>query len=284
MGRRGRPAIFDKAMTAAERQRRSRALRKAGTAKPATRREQAEHAGITERAWLYRLRRSRDRAAEPFTFARIDHKTSRPFVARHHYAGNVPTGMAVHFGAFIGDELYAVAIFGAGANADGGRALARMTGLPVTRSNHMTLLRLCRRGRKFKSRIAMTSFLAQCHRTLKREHGVRFIVSYADPVMNGTATPTPASKPWAAGGIYAAANYTYLGKVPPERHFRDHTGRFVHRRVPYRLMKRQQAAGKHMTMADAVRERGLTPWRMPPKERWFIDLGKHSVVASSRRG
>ena len=86
--------------------------------------------------------------------------------------------------------------------------------------------------------IAMTAFLARCHRELKAS-GYRFVVSYADPTENGTVRPKPRTTPWQAGGIYAAANFKYLGKVRPERHFRDADGNFVHRRVPYLLMKRR---------------------------------------------
>jgi hypothetical protein len=40
-------------------------------------------------------------------------------------------------GAFVNEQLYAVANYGIGANMDGGKSLAAMTGLPVTRDNHV---------------------------------------------------------------------------------------------------------------------------------------------------
>jgi len=217
-----------------------------------------------------------------FSVERIPHELAKQFIEQWHYSKNCPTGQNYFFGAFIGSELYAVADYGVGANMDGGKSLAGMTGLPVTRRNHVTLKRLCRKGAKGEARIAMTRFLSLCHKLLKHENGVRFIVSYADPTENGTITPVPRTTPWQCGGIYAAANFRYLGKVPPERHFKDRTGVFVHRRVPYRLMKRRKAAGAiHTTMPQAQKELGLTPWTMQPKERWFIDLGE---VRSSRKG
>ena len=39
-------------------------------------------------------------------------------------------------------QLYAVANYGIGANMDGGKSLAAMTGFPVTRDNHVTLKHL----------------------------------------------------------------------------------------------------------------------------------------------
>ena len=62
-------------------------------------------------------------------------------------------------------------------------------------------------------------------------------------------------------------------RQPAERHFKDGNGNFVHRRVPYRRMKRVIADGGKMTMPEAQAEMGLTPWVMMPKERWFLDLG-----------
>jgi len=210
--------------------------------------------------------------AAGITVARIELDLAKPFIQRWHYSGSCPTGQNWFFGAFVGTELYAVAAYGVGANMDGGASLARMTGLPVTRENHCTLKRLCRKGAKGKSIIQLSAFLARCHRMLKRENAVRFIVSYADPSENGTIAPTPRTTPWQCGGIYAASNFKYLGKVPAERHFRDRNGNFVHRRVPYRLMKRRIAQGGEMTMPQAQAEMGLVPWVMMPKERWFIEL------------
>jgi hypothetical protein len=78
-----------------------------------------------------------------------------------------PTGQIIFFGAFVNEQLYAVANYGIGANMDGGKSLAAMTGLPVTRDNHITLKHLCRIGAKGRAEIAMTAFLARCHRELK---------------------------------------------------------------------------------------------------------------------
>jgi hypothetical protein len=207
------------------------------------------------------------------TVQRIELDLAKPFIQKHHYSRNCPTGQNWFFGLFIGTELYAVAAYGIGANMDGGASLARMTGLPVTRQNHCTLKRLCRKGDKGRSIIPLSGFLARCHRMLKRENAVRFVVSYADPSENGQVVPARRTTEWQCGGIYAASNFKYLGKVPAERHFKDEAGGFVHRRVPYRLMKRRIAAGDAWTMPLAQREMGLTPWVMMPKERWFLDLG-----------
>ena len=135
---------------------------------------------------------------------RIGHSDAKPFIERWHYSKNCPTGKNYFFGCFIDGELYAVADYGVGANMDGGVSLVKMTGLPVTPANHVTLKRLCRKGEKGKSRVPLTAFLSRCHKILKRELLIRFIISYADPSENGTVKPEPRTTPWQAGGIYAA--------------------------------------------------------------------------------
>ena len=45
-----------------------------------------------------------------------------------------PTGQNIFFGPFVNEQLYAVANYGIGANMDGGKSLAAMTGLPVTQA------------------------------------------------------------------------------------------------------------------------------------------------------
>lgn len=209
----------------------------------------------------------------PLQVMPLPHELAAPFIRRFHYAHACPSGRNWFYGGWLEETLYVVAAYGAGANMDGGRSLAAMTGLPVTRDNHVTLTRLCRRGGKGESVIPLSMFLARCHRHLRRAHGIRFIVSYADPTEHGTVVPAPRSTPWQAGGVYAASNFRWLGQVPPERHFVDATGGFVHRRIPYRLMKRRQAQGQAMTMREAQRELGLTAVRMAPKDRFFLDLG-----------
>lgn len=219
----------------------------------------------------------------PFFVKRIHAAaTLRRIIEAYHYSHNLPTGKHISYGAFLDPDcrdLYAVAVYGVGANMDGGAFLAKLTGLPVARENYVTLQRLCRIGPKEeKAQIAMTKFLKLCHADLKQNEGVRFVVSYADPWENGTVEPKPRTTPWQAGGIYAAANFRYLGKTVPERHFKDRDGNFVHRRVPYRWKNR-----RNKTMADAYKALHLTPCMMGAKERWFLDLGRKPPPGKDRR-
>jgi hypothetical protein len=213
----------------------------------------------------------------------------------------------VFFGAFLdddllGDDLYAVADYGMGSNMDKGAALARLTGLPVRFQNieqewldkpHknmnveglvvgpincLELKRLCRRGEKGEAKIPLTRFLAICHRILKRERGIQFIVSYSDEgelrteKIDGKWMVVPPAREGAGGGIYRAANFQHLGQTAPEVHTVDPDGKIFHRRVAYKEMKRWNA--KHpeepKTTGSIREERGRVPIVTPPKERWFL--------------
>ena len=253
----------------------------------------------------------------------IEHGDAKLFIEHWHYSQKLPSGFNLFFGAFLDDELYAVADYGAGSNMDKGAKLARLTGLPVrfqevTRKwldaphknmdlnglivgprNCLELKRLCRQGAKGAAKIPLTRFLAICHRILKREHGVQFIVSYSDPgelkaipiepwddpspyrSRDGLwhiVPPKPAPDPetgivkQATGHIYRAANFQYLGLTAPETHtVETATGKIFHRRIAYKEMKRLGQTGK--AALEAIRAKhGRVPIKTPPKERWFIVL------------
>lgn len=129
------------------------------------------------------------------------------------------------FGAFVGQELYACAVYGVGVNMAAETYLAKVTGLAVKKDNLYELKRLARIGARGESRISLTRFLAICHRILLKEHGIQYIYSFSDPEHSHDGT------------IYRAANFIHLGQTDKETHFKTPEGKFIHRRVPYRLMQ-----------------------------------------------
>jgi hypothetical protein len=211
------------------------------------------------------------------TVAEIDLATARAFVEIWHYAGNVPGSRNVYFGWFVDRELYAVAVYGIGINQIQHKYLAEVTGLPVKRANLFELKRLCR-AEPPRDGFPLSKFIAACHRVLKHQHGIRFIVSFSDPTHNRFERRRK-GVPYESGGIYAASNFRWLGKTNAERHAADANGRNVHRRVAYRLMFRSNGSDREkwdsgaMTIADARAKMGLRPRKTFPKDRWFIDLG-----------
>lgn len=88
--------------------------------------------------------------------------------------------------------------------------------------NLFELRHLCR-SEPPREGFPFSKFIAGCHRILKRDHGIRFIVSFSDPAHNGFKKRRR-GVPYASGGIYAAANFKHLVKTDTERHVFDNKG------------------------------------------------------------
>jgi hypothetical protein len=235
--------------------------------------------------------------APPLQVRLLDYKTAQPFVEKWHYSANMPSGKNICFGGFIGNELYVVASYGHGANMNKPWTfLSKVTGLPVEKDNLVELKRLCRT--EPPQHFPLTQFLSLCHRILRKQFGVRFIISFSDPDNNRHFTPTP-GKVYQSGGVYKAANFQHIGKTGEEMHVQDADGNLIHRRVAYKQMWREnllhcaangvsvqelKAGWKHATnrkkwagwaktLPQVRAELGYTPIKTPAKDRWFLDLG-----------
>jgi hypothetical protein len=219
-----------------------------------------------------------------FTVRRITRAVAKPFIERLHYSHAVAAGQTAFFGAFLedGDSLYAVAAYGIGANPLSAATFARLSGLPVTNRNMVELKRICRRGERGTALIPMTAFMSRCHEMLwwhgfglHTGPGKRFIVSYSDPGQSHDGT------------LYRAANFRHLGKVPPQRHFKDTYGprgpqgevKFVHHRTPHRWMKLSHGV---VTTTEVIDLMGLQPFMTVPKDRWLLDLGVPWKITNAR--
>jgi hypothetical protein len=192
----------------------------------------------------------------------ITRADAKAFVAEHHYSGTVPTAVAVTYGAFVHGRLYAVAMYGFGANPNAIATFRRLSGiLHLHRFNTLELSRLCRRGSRGKARLQLTAFIARCHRLLTRDHGIRFVISYSDPEHGHD------------GGIYKAANFQSMGETQPERHGVDATGKPVHRRKWYRVQGRDG-----VTAAQARATLKTRKVKSAPKNRWLIRLDQKGPI------
>jgi hypothetical protein len=259
----------------------------------------------------------------PFRVDLIPTATAKLIIEQYHYSRCMPHGKSVCYGAFLGEELYAVSVYGVGVNMVAEAYLKRETGLEVARANLFELKRLARKGERGESKISLTKFLAICHRALKKEHGIRFIYSFSDPEHSHDGT------------IYKAANFIHMGETQEERHYKDSSGKDIHRRVPYRWMQRRNIKavqesnrrleweqrcelerqrndialvygrrwpvvtheiqyreakkllrdqGEHVfTIADAREEMLLTPNKTQQKTRWFLPLDGEDRNALLRR-
>ena len=194
-------------------------------------------------------------ASDCWLCVRIDYSEASDQVKRWHYSGCMPRGYNVCFGLYRGSELYAVAVFGTGVNSYQDSYLARVTGLAVTAKNLVELKRLARSSPKRK--YPMTKFMSECHRILKDENKIRYVISFSDPDQGHTGT------------LYRAANYIHIGKTNAEMHVIDRDGVRRHRRVAYRLARRRD-----IPIAAARAELGFTCIKTSPRDRWFLPLFK----------
>ena len=150
--------------------------------------------------------------------------------------------------------LYAVAIYGIGANNNLPKFLERTLSLPVANSNLLELKRLVRIEPK-EDGMPLTRFLSICHKTLKKE-GYRYVASFSDPEYNPS------------GGIYAAANFKQIGLTQPEADILNTVGQKIGRRTLLHWRKRNG----NPSIDDACKQLGFTRVKTPPKKRWFISL------------
>ena len=197
--------------------------------------------------------------------AEIGHKEAKGFIEKWHYSRCCPTGKNMFFGWFVYlpnnkceplsrmPSLYAVADYGIGVNPYQAQSLQKLTGIEVVNSQLLELKRLCRIEPRV-DQLPLTKFLSKCQRHL-RSQGFRFIVSFSDPEHSHN------------GGIYRAANFSYLGKTNAETHAMDLDGNVRHRRYYFRYARRN-----NVSVEKAREALGLTLIKTQPKDRWFIKL------------
>lgn len=207
---------------------------------------------------------------QAFEVREITRADAKSFVAEHHYSGTMPMAVRAVYGAFIHTgpgrdlpgRLYAVAVYGYGANPNALGAFRRLSGIRhLHRFNTVELMRLCRLGSPGKGRLQLSAFIAGCHRQLYRKYGVRFVISYSDPEHGHD------------GLIYKSANFQAMGCTAPERHGVNAEGKPVHRRRWYRLQ-----AAKGLTAAEARAALGVRKVKSAPKNRWLIALDRRGPI------
>jgi hypothetical protein len=177
-------------------------------------------------------------------------------IKKHHYSGNVPAGKNFYFGWYFDGNLYAVAVYGIGANSRLPLLLARVTSYPVSWKNLLELKRLARIEPKVDSQ-PLSKFLAICHRMLYKR-GYRYVASFSDPDYN----------PY--GGIYAASNFTLIGMTSNhDWDILNRDGKKIGRRTLFHWRKKNG----NPSIADACLALGYTAISSQPKKRWFLNIG-----------
>jgi len=196
----------------------------------------------------------------------VSNGTAAAFVEQWHYSHRIPTGKNICFGWYVEREglprdtlwrecLYAVAVYGIGVNPYQASSLAREVGRPIMPSELVELKRLARVEPKVAD-LPLTWFLARCHRYLHADDGYKWVVSFSDPGASHT------------GGIYRAANFNHLGKTNSEIHLITDGGEVRHRRLAYRLSRREG-----ISTQEARDRLGVSRVKTQPKDRWLLQIG-----------
>lgn len=176
-------------------------------------------------------------------------------IDKHHYSGNVPAGKNICYGWYFNGSLYAVAVYGIGANFRLPSLLSRVTGYSVNWKNLIELKRLARTEPKIDNR-PLSKFLSLCHRFLSKI-GYQYIASFSDPDYN----------PY--GGIYAAANFKFIGMTSNhDWDILNKEGKKIGRRTLLHWRKKNG----NPSIDEACKILGYTKINPQPKKRWFLKI------------
>ena len=163
-----------------------------------------------ERAVRFRPRRSIVRS---LTVAAVPAATVAPLVVEHHYLHSMPPAAVACFGVFHDGDLCGAVVVSAGAR----HAHRLLAG--ATQNTVATLARLWLDDSLPKN--SESRVLAISVRLLARTHGIRALLSYADPAVGHIGT------------IYQAAGWSYLGQNPPARYVDFGDGTLHHPRSTF---------------------------------------------------
>ena len=135
----------------------------------------------------------------------LDERTAKDFIVTHHYSGTYPAAR-FRVGLVRGEELVGVAVFSVPCNQ---KVIARYADL----ESHMQGVEL---GRLVLlddvAYNAESWFLARAFKLVKKQLGVRFCLSFSDPIPRYTDAGEIV-KPGHVGQIYQALNASYYGRA-----------------------------------------------------------------------
>lgn len=172
----------------------------------------------------------------------LDYETAKAFVECWHYSKRMPTGQNLCFGLRRNGELYAIIVYGLGVNP------YQAQFLKVQRC--VEIKRLCRREPKEK--YPLSRFINLTTKMLKKRMAFQAIVAFADPEYNHRGT------------VYRAAGYQqYKGMTNAEWHLEDAKGERRHRRVAFRMARRNG-----ISIDEARMQLGMKRVQTLPKYRW----------------
>jgi hypothetical protein len=186
------------------------------------------------------------------------HEAAKYAVENWHYSQSMPAGKLVKIGAWENGKFIGVVIFGRGANNN----LGKPYGLSQTEVCELVRIALT------KHQSTVSRIAAMAMRFLKKQsHGIKLIISYADPMQGHH------------GGIYQAGNWIYCGSSQPQQGVMVN-GKVMHKRTADSLfgtikgLQKSPIMWKHkylMPLDSDTRKRIMPLARPYPKRATSID-------------
>jgi hypothetical protein len=183
----------------------------------------------------------------------IRHDAAKDFVERWHYSHLMPTGKNICYGLKRKGSIYAVIVYGIGVNP----YQAQFLGV----DSCIEIKRMCRR--EPKEDYFLSRFINLTTKIIKRSKDFDAVVAFADPEHGHQGT------------VYKAAGYEYSGLTNPEWHLEDEFGNRFHRRIAYRMARRNK-----IEIGEARNELNLHRIKTEPKHRWV----RFFKIKTDRRG
>ena len=177
----------------------------------------------------------------------LEERAAKNFIVAHHYSGTYPAAR-FRVGLVRGEELVGVAVFSVPCNQ---KVLARYADLE-THAQGVELGRLVLLDDVAYN--AESWFLARAFKLLKRTLGVRFCLSFSDPIPRYTERGALV-KPGHVGQIYQALNAQYYGRASPATMLLMPDGRVMNPRSLGKIRREERG----MTYALKQLERAGAP-------------------------
>lgn len=179
-----------------------------------------------------------------------------------HYSKRMPTGKNICFGWWIGEELYAAAVYGIGVNPYQSEFVRTMFGWTFA-DRELLELKRCVRIEPAVGSAPLTKFLSLCHRWLAK-NGYKVIVAFSDPEAGHVGT------------LYRAGGWIDAGQTNAEWHLVESDGTRRHRRFAFRYARRND-----VSISDARNALGCTRVKTAPKRRFVIPIAKGLPCSAS---
>jgi hypothetical protein len=185
-------------------------------------------------------------------FKQINNKDAHTFLSQYHYIGNLGT-VATSFGAFFGEVLIAVCVFGGITRHQSIKKINKFCSTSFGPKDVRELRRFCIKPNIITKNMA--SFCLKKFIDLYNDYNsnIKAIISFSDPTVGDIGT------------IYKASNWKQMSDSIKSYHYVDpKTNRQIHKKTVWDMAK-----SNHMKEQDFVNSCGLIKVVELPKNVWL---------------